>query len=100
MDLDRHIGLGSLPVVIIGNPPGFREWISETPRFAIMDPEPDIGHGSLPPVIMMMMIVYWYSFSNHYTRECIHTCERERTCGSSQSSPGFVLAPSLWCRHA
>jgi hypothetical protein len=46
------------------------------------------------------MIVYWYSFSNHYTRECIHTCERERTCGSSQSSPGFVLAPSLWCRHA
>ena len=52
MDLDRHIGLGSLPVVIIGNPPGFREWISETPRFAIMDPEPDIGHGSLPPVII------------------------------------------------
>ena len=31
------------------------------------------------------MIVYWYLFSNHYTRECIHTCERERTCGSSQS---------------
>ena len=49
---------------------------------------------------MMMMIVYWYSFSNHYTRECIHTCKRERTCGSSQSSPGFVLAPSSWCRHA
>ena len=48
----------------------------------------------------MMMIVYWYLFSNHYTRECIHTCERERTCGSSQSSPGFVLAPSSWCRHA
>ena len=46
------------------------------------------------------MIVYWYLFSNHYTRECIHTCERERTCGSSQSSPGFVLAPSSWCRHA
>ena len=45
-------------------------------------------------------VVYWYSFSNHYTRECIHTCERERTCGSSQSSPGFVLAPSSWCRHA
>ena len=48
----------------------------------------------------MMMIVYWYSFSNHYTRECIHTCERERTCGSSQSSPGSMLAPSSWCRHA
>jgi len=48
----------------------------------------------------MMMIVYWYLFSNHYTRECIHTCERERTCGSSQSFPGFVLAPSSWCRHA
>jgi len=48
----------------------------------------------------VMMIVYWYLFSNHYTRECIHTCERERTCGSSQSSPGFVLAPSSWCRHA
>ena len=48
----------------------------------------------------MMMIVYWYSFSNHYTRECIHTCERERTCGSSQSSPGFMLAPSSWCWHA
>ncbi len=47
-----------------------------------------------------MMIVYWYSFSNHYTRECIHTCERERTCGSSQSSPGSMLAPSSWCRHA
>jgi hypothetical protein len=46
------------------------------------------------------MIVYWYSFSNHYTRECIHTCERERTCGSSQSSPGSMLAPSSWCRHA
>jgi hypothetical protein len=50
--------------------------------------------------MMMMMIVYWYSFSNHYTRECIHTCERERTCGPSQSSPGFMLAPSSWCRHA
>ena len=25
-----------------------------------------------------MIIVYWYLFSNHYTRECIHTCERER----------------------
>ena len=50
--------------------------------------------------LLMMMIVYWYSFSNHYTRECIHTCERERTCGSSQSSPGFMLAPSSWCRHA
>ena len=50
--------------------------------------------------LMMMMIVYWYSFSNHYTRECIHTCERERTCGPSQSSPGFMLAPSSWCRHA
>ena len=49
---------------------------------------------------LMMMIVYWYSFSNHYTRECIHTCERERTCGSSQSSPGSMLAPSSWCRHA
>ena len=24
---------------------------------------------------MMMMIVYWYLFSNHYTRECIHTGE-------------------------
>ena len=48
----------------------------------------------------MMMIVYWYSFSNHYTRECIHTCERERTCGSSQSSPGSMLAPSSWCLHA
>ena len=48
----------------------------------------------------MMMIVYWYLFSNHYTRECIHTCERERTCGSSQSFPGFVLAPASWCRHA
>ena len=49
---------------------------------------------------VMMMIVYWYLFSNHYTRECIHTCERERKCGSSQSSPGFILAPSSWCRHA
>ena len=53
-----------------------------------------------PFEVMMMMIVYWYSFSNHYTRECIHTCERERTCGSSQSSPGSMLAPSSWCRHA
>ena len=25
----------------------------------------------------MMMIVYWYSFSNHYTRECIHTCDEQ-----------------------
>ena len=27
--------------------------------------------------ITMMMIVYWYLFSNHYTRECIHTGESE-----------------------
>jgi len=27
---------------------------------------------------MMMMIVYWYLFSNHYTLECIHMCEEER----------------------
>ena len=51
-------------------------------------------------VQQVMMIVYWYSFSNHYTRKCIHTCERERKCGSSQSSSGFILAPSSWCRHA
>jgi len=24
---------------------------------------------------MMMMIVYWYSFSNHYTRECTPSTE-------------------------
>ena len=38
----------------------------------------------------MMMIVYWYLFSNHYTRECIHTCEKRKECGSPQSSPGFI----------
>ena len=31
------------------------------------------GFWTRPPPVMM--IVYWYSFSNHYTRECIHTCE-------------------------
>ena len=34
----------------------------------------------------MTTIVFLYLFSNHYTRECIHTCQRERTCGSSQSA--------------
>jgi hypothetical protein len=30
----------------------------------------------------VVMVVYWYLFSNHYTRECIHTGERERNVAS------------------
>ena len=34
---------------------------------------------------LVMMIVYWYLFSNHYTRECIHIGERERNVASLNS---------------
>ena len=42
-------------------------------------------------VMMMMMIVYWYLFSNHYTRECIHTGERERNVGDGRGLPLFPV---------
>jgi hypothetical protein len=32
----------------------------------------------------VVMVVYWYLFSNHYTRECIHTGERDLS-GSSRN---------------
>ena len=33
----------------------------------------------------MIIIVYWYLYSNRYTRECIHTGERERNVTSLNS---------------
>ena len=35
--------------------------------------------------LLMMIIVYWYLFSNHYTRECIRTGERESNIASLNS---------------
>ena len=42
---------------------------------------------------MMMMIVYWYLFSNHYTRECIHTCEKERDVAPLNSPRALYRPP-------
>ena len=36
-----------------------------------------ISSGGTARQAAALMIVYWYSFSNHYTRECIHTCESD-----------------------
>jgi len=49
---------------------------------------------------MMIIIVYWYLFSNHYTLECIHTGEKKSGRNFSVESPGLLLAPSSWCLHA
>ena len=40
------------------------------------------------------MIVYWYLFSNHYTRECIHICEEERNVAPLKV-PGLCIGPLL-----
>jgi len=40
-----------------------------------------------------MIIVYWYLFSNHYTRECIHTCERERNVAPLNSPRALYWPP-------
>ena len=41
----------------------------------------------------MIIIVYWYLFSNHYTRECIHTCERERNVAPLNSPRALYWPP-------
>ena len=45
---------------------------------------------------MMMIVVYWYLFSNHYTRECIHTCERERTVSALDGFTELQRPPFLY----
>ena len=46
--------------------------------------------------VMMMMIVYWYSFSNHYTRECIHwTRVGRRGCGAGENMASWAWATTF-----
>jgi hypothetical protein len=58
--------------------------------------EKALGAPKLVQMVWMMMIVtvYWYLFShgNHYTRECIHTGERERNV-TSLNSPRALYQP-------
>jgi len=81
-------------------------------------PEPDVeldvldgkpGGGLVHPaavtssrcfLFVMMIVVYWYLFSNHYTRECIHTGERERNVRvTSLNSPRALYQPSKYSSH-
>lgn len=44
---------------------------------------------------LMMMIVYWYLFSNHYTLECIHRCEKKERNVAPLKVPGLYMGPLL-----
>ena len=78
-------------------------------RYASSSPAADLAGGPseaqentsfFSPLLMIIIIVYWYLFGNHYTRECIHTGERERNVASLNSPSGSILTPSSCCRHA
>ena len=44
---------------------------------------------------LVMMIVYWYLFSNHYTRECIHIGETKKRASLLFRVPGPCISPLL-----
>ena len=43
--------------------------------------------------VLMMMLVYWYLFSNHYTLECIHICEEERNASPLKGPRALCMPP-------
>jgi len=45
----------------------------------------------------MMMIVYWYLFSNHYTRECIHVVWEIWAAGASPAGGSSLGTFSCGC---
>jgi len=45
--------------------------------------------------LMMIIVVYWYLFSNHYTLECIHTGEKKKKASPNVSGKPLGLPVSL-----